>query len=80
MDYYEEVLADGTKVYVMKMMDGKVVRKVVKETESLKKLKEMARLAKEWKGVTEEEVVVVHAERELKKKEENLKKLKEKRE
>ena len=34
MDYYEEVLADGTKVYVMKMMDGKVVRKVVKETES----------------------------------------------
>lgn len=80
VDYYEEVLADGTKVRVMKMKDGSVVRKVVKETEGQKKLKEMARLAKEGKGVAEEEAAVAHAERELKKKEENVKKLKEQRE
>jgi len=73
------VLADGTKVRVMKMKDGSVVRKVVKETEGQRKLKEMARLAKEGKGLAEEEAAVAHAERELKKKEENVRKLKEQR-
>lgn len=80
VDYYEEVLADGTVVKVMKMKDGTIKRKVVNETEGQKKLREMKRLANEGKGLAEEEAAVAHAERELKKKEENLKKMKEQRE
>lgn len=79
VDQQEEVLADGTKVRVMKMKDGSVMRKVVTETEGQKKLKEMKRMTQEGKGLAEEEAAVAHAERELKKKEENVKKLKEQR-
>lgn len=80
---YEEILADGTRVKVKRMADGRIVREVVPETAAQKeknKLKAMKDLANKEKELAQEEEAIKHAERELKKKEENIKKLKEQRE
>lgn len=79
---YEEILADGTRVKVKRMADGRIVREVVPETEAQKKankLKAMKDLANKEKELEAEGEAIKHAERELKKKEENIKKMKEQR-
>jgi len=73
-------MPDGTKVRVIKKKDGTIVRKVVKETEGMKKLKEMKRLKEESGGIADEEAKVEIAKRELKKKEEKLQQLKQEKE
>jgi len=64
---------------VIKKKDGTIVRKVVKETEAQKKLKEMKRLKEEKSGLQEEEAKLEVEKAALKKKEEHLQKMKQER-
>jgi len=73
-------MPDGTKVRIITLADGTVVRKIIKETEGQKKLRELKRLKEESTGLADEEAKVEVAKRELKMKEEKLQKLKEEKE
>lgn len=72
----EEILADGTKIRIIKKKDGTIVRKVVKETEGQKKLNELKRLKDEQGGLAEEEAKIEYAKKKLNEKKDNLEKLK----
>jgi len=80
LEITEEILPDGTKVRVITRKDGTVVKKIMKETDGQKKLRELKRLKEESNGVADEEAKVEVAKRELKMKEEKLQKMKEEKE
>lgn len=76
-DYIEEVLADGTKIRTITKKDGTVVKKVVKETEGQKKLRELKELKDEQGGLAAEDAALEMQQRQINLKAEQIQKLKE---
>jgi len=79
-DFIEEILADGTKIRTITKKDGTVVRKVVKETEGQKKLRELKQIKDEQGGLAAEEAALEMQQRQMQLKEQQINKLKEQQE
>jgi hypothetical protein len=71
------MLPDGTKIRTITKKDGTVIRKVVKETDGQKKLRELKQLQEEQGGLANEAAALELQQRNINIKADQIKKLKE---
>lgn len=71
-DITYEIAPDGTKIKVIRLKDGTIIRKKVNETPLMKKLKEQKRLKNDDNQINEEKAKLEMAKREIQKEKEKL--------